>query len=189
MREVTPPLGLPLGSVRALLALILTATLWYLILRERLVPVYLADTAFLAVTFYFGARTSDEEKRSEAPRRQPLFLPKGFVRGLIVAGTFGVYGYLWYSGRGIPDALRVIFELFIGYTAGVVVSGVVRAGARAAQPGALAAFGHARATLCLVGVSFLCIAAVFGADAVVPPIYLTVLQFLVSFYFGSRSVR
>jgi len=188
-REATPPLGLPAGSVRALLALILSATLWYLIAKDRLVPDYLADTAFLAVAFYFGARTSDEEAKSERPRRQPLFLPRGIVRGVIALGFFGVYGLLWYQQRAIPDYITAIAELLLGYVVGVAVSVAINSSAKRSSPGMRSAFGHARALLCLVGVSFLSLAAVLGFNDAVPPIYITALQFLVSFYFGSRAVR
>jgi hypothetical protein len=180
--------------VRALLALLLSATLWYLIYQGRVLPGYLADTAYLGVAFYFGARTSDEEKPPERPRRQPLFLPKGFVRGIIVAGFLGLYAFLWFTDRARLEepgfeTVTAIFDLLVGYVAGVLVSAVVRAGARQARSGTLALFGHLRALLALVGVAFLCLTAITGEDAVVPPIYLTLLHVLVAFYFGSRSVK
>jgi len=187
--DPTPPLGMPAGSVRAILALMLSLVVWYLVYQGRALPVYLADTAFLGIAFYFGARTSDEEKASEKPRRQPLFLPRGFVRGLIVGGFLGLYGLLWWQGRPADPVVTAIFELLAGYAVGVGVSVTVRATSKRARPTALAAFGHARAMLTLVGVGFLCVAAVTGQDAVVPPVLLTALQFLVAFYFGSRSVR
>ena len=164
----------------------LTVTVWYLVFVERLVPDYLADTAFLAIVFYFGAR-STEEGTGAAPR-QPLYLPRGFVRGLIVAGTLGIYAYIWFLGRQIPEILRTIVDLFVGYVIGVAVSATVRATSRRARPGALAAFGHARALLCLAGVGLLCLAAVTEQHAAVPAVYITVLHMLVAFYFGSRAV-
>ena len=189
-REVTPPLGLPPGSVRALLVVILSLTFWYLVYRGLLVPDYLAQTVFLAVAFYFGARTSDEKAPSEKKTRAPLGLPRGFVRGFVSLGFLGLYAYLWFARPAdIPPVLAAIFELLIGYVAGVVLSAVVRSSSRRTSSGALAAFGHARALLCLVGVVFLSFAAVTDQSGLVPPLYIPALQFLVSFYFGSRSVR
>jgi len=185
-RHVTPPLGLPAGSVRALLVVMLTLTLWYLVLLEKVVPDYLADTAFLAIAFYFGERSTREGIGTA--KRQPLYMPRGVVRGAIVGGFFTVYVYQWISGHQIPPVVTSIVDILAGYAVGVAVSLAVRASTRKARSGALAAFGHARALLTLAGVAFLCSISVTGQDAMVPPVYLTVLDLLVAFYFGSRSV-
>jgi len=53
-----PPLGLPAGSVRATLAIILSGSLWYVILRGGDPPQILVDSALLVVAFYFGVRST-----------------------------------------------------------------------------------------------------------------------------------
>ena len=187
VKPITPPLGLPPGSVRALLVVMLTLTLWYLVILERIVPDFLTDTAFLAILFYFGERSVNEGMGTA--KRQPLYMPRGVVRGLIVGGFFLVYGYQWLLGRLIPPILTSIVDILAGYSVGVAVSLAARASARNARPGVLATFGHARALLTLVGVAFICTIAVTGQDALVPPTFITVLDLLVAFYFGSRAVH
>ncbi len=186
-RSVTPPLGLPPGSVRALLVVMLVLTLWYLVIVQRVVPDYLADTAFLAIVFYFGERSTREG--TGTAKRQPLYMPRGVVRGAIAGGFFSVYAYLWASGRQIPPAVTSIVDILAGYTVGVVVSLAVRASTKNTRPGALAAFGHAKALLTLLGVASLCAIAITGQDAMVPPVYITLMDLLVAFYFGSRAVQ
>ena len=186
-KPVTPPLGLPPGSVRALLMIMLTMTVWYLVVLERIVPEYLADTAFLAIVFYFGERSVSEG--TSTTRRQPLFMPRGVVRGAVVVGFFIIYAYQWLSGRQIPPFLTSIVDILAGYTAGVAVSLAIRASSRNAKPGILSAFGHARALFTLLGVGILCAIAITGRDAMVPPVFLTILDLMVAFYFGSRAVH
>jgi hypothetical protein len=84
------PLGLPPGSVRALLILMVMGTIWVLLLMPRVVhvPLYLWYLLFLTTGAYFAGRSST---RDNGPA--PLYLPRGSIRILIVVGFFGIIGY------------------------------------------------------------------------------------------------
>lgn len=84
------PLGLPPGSVRALLILMVMGTIWVLLLMPRAVhvPLYLWYLLFLCTGAYFAGRSSS---RDQGPA--PLYLPRGSIRILIVIGFFGILGY------------------------------------------------------------------------------------------------
>jgi hypothetical protein len=76
-------LGLPAGSVRALLALIIFGGIWFWIWRspDREVPPFLRDLMFIIMGHYFAARRA---KNVDGP--SPLYLPKGSIRLMLFAG-------------------------------------------------------------------------------------------------------
>ena len=61
------PLGLPTGSVRAILALLIISTICLLAVRAQTAPDWLLIFAGTAFGFYFGARSN-----SGAPPNPPL---------------------------------------------------------------------------------------------------------------------
>ncbi|MBL8796451.1 MAG: hypothetical protein JNM56_21305 [Planctomycetia bacterium] len=90
------PLGLPAGSVRALLILMVLGTIITLLLmpkeRNVTVPIHLYYLLFLMTGAYFSTRSrpAGSTPSSEA---SPLYLPRGTVRIVIIAGFFGVMGF------------------------------------------------------------------------------------------------
>ena len=192
---VKPPLGLPTGSVRATLALILSGTLWYMILKELPPPPILIDSALLVVAFYFGVRSSAPVAPVTGPPapgativRQPLFLPRGFVRSILAAGFLGVIAYVAYRDGAMPQALLLILQVIVSYAIGYTFSRVLlwraRAGkelgrgARAARNAiSMAAIGIT------AGVSW---AIASGRFDLVPDYLQNGLAWTVAFYFGSR---
>src|SRR5258708_5449550 len=93
------PLGLPAGSVRALLTFMVLGTVWTLLLmpaeKNVKVPLYLTYLMFLVLGSYFGARGAAPKIKGlqETP---PLYLPRGSIRLVIILGFLGVcaYGYV-----------------------------------------------------------------------------------------------
>src|SRR5882724_10592291 len=73
-------LGLPAGSVRALLAVLIFATTWGLLVLKptQEVPGYLRDLLFIIMGHYFAARRRSGP--AEEPGPPPLYLPRGSVR-------------------------------------------------------------------------------------------------------------
>src|ERR1700736_4109165 len=83
------PLGLPAGSVRAILTFIILALIWTLMLlpkdKVKDIPLYLFYLMFLSLGSFFAAHG-----RSIAGpltgTRSPLYLPRGSLRFLIILG-------------------------------------------------------------------------------------------------------
>src|SRR5262245_21561848 len=86
-------LGLPAGSVRAILAVMIFAGIWaWLWLRPQTeVPSYLEDLMFIIMGHYFAARARAGDKPEPGP--PPLFLPRGSIRFVLVGG-FALVGIL-----------------------------------------------------------------------------------------------
>lgn len=86
------PLGMPHGSVRALLILTILGTIGILLLmpaeKKITVPIYMYYLLFLSTGAYFGTRG-----RASSKEDSPLFLPRGTIRIVIVLGMLGVLGY------------------------------------------------------------------------------------------------
>src|SRR5437868_26735 len=80
-------LGLPSGSIRALLAVLVFATVWcsLLVRPTQEIPDYLGDLLFIIMGHYFAARRRAAEDPEPGP--PPLFLPRGSIRLLLIAGS------------------------------------------------------------------------------------------------------
>jgi hypothetical protein len=97
-----PPLGLPAGSIRAILAVQITAIFWILLLSPTQHEIPLNLYFLLAmVMMFFVAHGKSIARRSE-PEASPLWLPGGTIRFLILAGTAAI---LIYIGLKMPERL------------------------------------------------------------------------------------
>ncbi|WP_422931209.1 hypothetical protein [Singulisphaera sp. PoT] len=116
--------GLPAGSIRAVMAILIFATLWaHLLLRPDLeVPDSLRDLLFIILGHYFAVRSRTEP--GEAPGPPPLYLPKGTVRLLIMGGFVAVAFALFRQGRIASPGKNpgvVTLLLVFGFLLGVVL--------------------------------------------------------------------
>jgi len=95
-------LGLPAGSVRALLAVLVFATVWAMLLvrPSQEVPDYLSALMFVIMGHYFAARKRNAAIAvpGEEPGPPPLFLPKGSIRLLLAGGSAAVAVALYQRG-------------------------------------------------------------------------------------------
>ncbi len=109
-------LGLPAGSIRALLAILIFATAWgLLIIRpNQEVPDYVRDLLFIIMGHYFAARRQSEPADEAGP--PPLYLPRGTVRLFLVFGSIAVAVILFRRGRliGLDENPGVVTLLLIG---------------------------------------------------------------------------
>src|SRR5262249_45949407 len=92
-------LGLPSGSIRALLAILVFGTVWALLLMRPAAegPEYLRDLLFIIMGHYFAARHRAPEGPEPGP--PPLYLPRGSVRLLLVGGSIAVAVMLHHRGQ------------------------------------------------------------------------------------------
>jgi len=106
-------LGLPAGSVRALLALGVDGTVSGLIIRDpaKPLPDHLESLLFVVIGHYFAARGQAVTNPDNGP--PPLFLPRGSVRLLLIAALVTV-GVLVFRQDGI-QALRGLFTLILAF--------------------------------------------------------------------------
>lgn len=203
------PLGLPAGSVRALLTLMVLGILWTLMLLppERggsRIPLYLYYLMFLAVGHFYAAHGNTIA--TEAEDASPLHLPRGTLRALILLGFVAVMGWRIYTDRDLQELLPSFREgepfsyallpfILIGaFLLGVLLSRMARAVSGA--QGTAYWFQDIQAWLALLGM--LGLGAEIIIQAVINPtlpadkqLYLpqwqAFLSAIVGFYFGARS--
>ncbi|MFX1344437.1 MAG: hypothetical protein ACFFAI_04975 [Promethearchaeota archaeon] len=129
------PLGMPRGTVRALITISIVAfPFGYLITGEE-VPGLIINAIFIVVAFYFEARRSEKEKLmqiinelkepdlylEDTEEKKPLYLPKYSVRVLLVVLLLSFILINW-SGPDVPfqqtntiaDLLLIIGFFIIG---------------------------------------------------------------------------
>ena len=90
-------LGLPQGSVRAMLALLMSASIWCWMRKQpnTEIPDYLQNVLFIILGHYFVARHNDHK---DGP--PPLWLPRGTIRCILMGG-FLFTGYMLYKEHHI----------------------------------------------------------------------------------------
>jgi hypothetical protein len=90
------PLGLPSGSIRALLTFIVLGQIWALMCLQNDIPLYLIFLMFLVLGSFFAAHG-----HTITGQPSPLHLPRGSLRTLVVLGFLAVLGYRYYIHRDI----------------------------------------------------------------------------------------
>ena len=200
--------GLPPGSVRALLALMVAATVWGTLALHpgREVPAYLRDLMFIILGHYFavrgrsrsGAGTAAEGTAAVPP---PLYLPRGSVRLLLVLGFVAVAVVLSRQGRVLqidenPGAVTLL--LVGGFLLGALTKFVVSRFSMDGRPRWFRVLEDAKAVAALAAAAVL-IALTWDQTDPFQPEALTgtiprlgahgpehLAAALVGFYFGSR---
>ena len=120
------PLGLPRGSVRAIIMILLAIATWYLMLTGERVPNYLLNLLIIVVGYYFAIRTTFKGVGSLGSEKieieqDPLYLPKGFIRVFIILGFLVSGLYLWRNGDFSKFAYAEFFYILIGLMLGFAV--------------------------------------------------------------------
>jgi hypothetical protein len=199
-------LGLPAGSIRALLAFGVLAYLWLLALRPTyegkapadvklpLAFVYLQILMVLVLASFFAAHGGTIG--AHVSRRSPLGLPRGWVRGVLVLGYLGLAGFLYYTQPDFeyPQTASFLLLLLLVLSAfffGHVLTSVVRGLSGGVLPYWFQDVQAWVALLALLCLGILVMIQVFIntslTEKVEVPTLESVLAALVGFYFGARS--
>lgn len=182
------PLGLPAGSVRAILALSVFGTAMILLVLQRPIDqnLWLANTVVLA--YYFATRQHGAAAEAAGP--QPLGLPRGTVRWLMILSFTAATVYLvsvWRSeGRALVEQpsffpLLAVGSFFLGRALQVVTAGF------AAHPGlVMGTVNNVKALAALISAA--AVVALFLFEIKMEHalhVERVILSFII-FYFGSR---
>jgi hypothetical protein len=195
-------LGLPAGSVRALLAFMVLAVLWLLALygltSEGKVPlafVYLQYVMILILAHFFAAHGNTIGKHVSA--RSPLGLPSGTVRFVLLAGYIGLIVWLVYNRREfepIPEGSLVLpLVLISGFFLGYVVTKVVAATSGEQLPFWYQDVQAWFALLGGIGLTVVVLVHVFVLQSIPQDLRFsmttveTIVAAIIGFYFGARS--
>ncbi len=202
-------LGLPAGSIRAVLALAVLGLLWLIVLfplpgepeplgkrKMDLVFVYLQMLMVLILAHFFTAHGGSIRPHPDAA--SPLGLPRGSIRFLLLAGYLGLTYYLWHNHLSFdypPQAefLLLLALLLSAFFLGHILTGIVVRLSGGTLPYWFQDVQAWVALLALVALGILLIVQLFINPSLAEPERLNLqkleagLAALVGFYFGARS--
>jgi hypothetical protein len=194
-------LGMPAGSVRALLAFGVLATLWVIVFKYGTtklptVFIYLQFLMVLILVHYFTAHGNSIGAHVDS--RSPLGLPRGSVRFLLLAGYGGLAYYLYHSHAEFDfaesgDYLLMLALMLTGFFVGHYLTDIVEWMSGPTLPywyqDMCAWFG----LLAVIGMFGQAIIHVFINPSVAPDLRIggahldSLLAAIIGFYFGVRS--
>jgi hypothetical protein len=196
-------LGMPAGSVRAIVAFTVLAVLWLLALYgmtpEGKIPVafiYLQYVMILIIAHFFAAHGSTIGKH--VSHRNPLWLPSGSVRFLLLAGYVGLIVWLVYSQREfapVPEGhLALPLVLISGFILGYIVTKLVRSFSTDGQlPFWFQDVQAWFALLAVIGLLVIALVYLVIQPSIPESMHFdmttveTIVAAIVGFYFGARS--
>jgi hypothetical protein len=190
------PLGLPTGSIRAILALVVVTVACQQMLRGEPPSLLLAETLMIVLTHYFTSRRQFQIgdalherllKDGVLPAEEnPLWLPKGSVRWLIVA-VFGLTVLaLLVQGRLFDSNVLVLLGPFAAYLLGAWL-GRKRRNPNNAAPGRLKRlFIHLLALVVVLIALLLLLLALNDQLPGLPDWAASLLLSAILYYFGAR---
>ena len=193
-----PPLGLPTGSVRALLTLTCVAVVVVNTARGREVDLFWIEALLITMAHYFTSRrfvslppATIKQLESDGileRESQPLFLPRGSIRALIIAAFVGLGVYLYQNHRDrlTEPSVITLLGLVSAYFFGSLVracTGLLRR-IRSEPPSRF--WADARALVVLAVVAAVAVPEFVDAAGNWDPRVRHVALGLMLFYFGSR---
>jgi hypothetical protein len=180
-----PPLGMPSGSVRALLTLLIVAVVIVQMVRGQEVELLWTETLMIALAHYFTSRrfiklppemihrlTDQGAIETEA---HPLFLPRHSIRAILILAFAWLAFYLAQHGQLMePQSLSILGVVF-AYLLGMV-----------ARFRGLRGWEDLKAAVVLLVLMGTAAAYLLDRGHAVPHFVRNTTLALVLFYFGSR---
>lgn len=193
-----PPLGLPSGSIRALLTLLIVGVVCIQILNNREVKLLWTETLLIALAHYFTSRRliklppdvlAKLEAEGHLPREaQPLYLPRHSVRLLLILAFAALAYHLYQENRLWKDNKLTQPALLLGvvafYVLGMLASGVQYWWSGGKQTQGVRWWEDIKALVVLAALVGAAATEVLGGD--LPSEFQNLALGLVLFYFGSR---
>ena len=194
--ENRPPLGLPNGSVRALLTLLVVAAVIAQVVRGREVEAMWIETLMIALAHYFTSRRFidlapgmvrqlESEGRLEA-ESNPLYLPRHSIRVILVLAFAGLAVYLYREERLFQLQSLSILGVISAYLLGIVMRGFVSWWGRSGHAKGIRGWEDLKAIVVLSVLAYTAGAYLADRPDLVPKALRNATLGLVLFYFGSR---
>ncbi len=191
-----PPLGLPTGSVRAVLTLLILAIVVHEVVLGRQVAVIWTETLVIALAYYFTYRRFAAlpreviirlEHEGALPREpNPLGLPRHSIRILIILTLAGLGAYLYREGRLLEPQVITIFGTALCYLLGVFISAFTSWWSKGRKTLGTHFWEDIKAAVVLLTVAATASLHFLSGPDMVPTWLQTTTVGLVLFYFGSR---
>ncbi len=190
------PLGLPKGTVRSTLTILLSIDLFIITLREEPFAEQVASIVLVALAFYFGGRMRSKGTivpRSPTARADRAWgLPAGTIRTLLILmySAFGVY--LIINGKPIPDYYVEIATIIVGYLIGQMFNKVKVAfrrkrGVKEEHLHKTSLIEHMNAILAITIVSITIYFTIYQDTFKFLDFWINLASIYLGFYYGERN--
>lgn len=197
-----PPLGLPTGSVRALLTLIVVAVVVAKLALKREPDPLWVETLMIALAHYFTSRRFVSlppavmlrlEQEGVLPKeRQPLYLPKNSIRTIIIGAFVGLGIYLfrgegpWYERPLFQPSAVAMLSMVFAYLLGAIVATISGWFKKSHAQPITGVWGDIKAVIVLGAIVVAAVPELFDIGMQLPPLVDRIALGLTLFYFGSR---
>ena len=191
-----PPLGLPTGSVRALLTLIVVAVVVTKMVFHHFPNSIWIETLLIALAHYFTSRrfvslSPEVMRRLEDDgaidrERHPLYLPKNTIRFAIIAAFVGLGIHLYREGRLLDEKTIALLSMVFAYLLGAIVGGISNWFSRRRSQPASGTWGDIKALIVLAAMLLVAVVELLDQGAMLHPLVERIALGLTLFYFGSR---
>ncbi len=191
-----PPLGLPSGSVRALLTLLVVLVVIVQVGRGQEVGPLWTETLMIVLAHYFTSRrfvnlSPEMLRRLEAEGQletesNPLHLPRHSIRILLAVAFLGLAVYLYREHRLLDVQPLSILGVVFAYLLGVTARGLWTWASRGRPTAGSRRWEDLKALVVLGVLLFTSLAYLLERPDLVSHHLLNATLGLVLFYFGSR---
>ena len=191
-----PPLGLPVGSVRAILTLSVVAIVISSVARGYDLDLLWTETLLIALAHYFTSRrfvslppevlARIQQEGILEKDRPPLYLPRHSIRLLIIGSFIALGVYLFRQNRLWEPRAVSLLGIVAAYALGAIIRSISswfgsRTGRRAS-----AGWGDFKAIIVLLAMAVAGIPEIISMPELLPSIIHKIALGLMLFYFGSR---
>ena len=191
-----PPLGLPVGSVRAILTLFVVSVVTLSVARGHDLDLVWTETLLIALAHYFTSRRFVSLPPEVLARIQkegvleqegnPLFLPRHSIRLLIVGSFIALGVFLFRQNRLWEPRAVSLLGIVAAYVLGAIARNISswfgsRTGRRAS-----AGWGDFKAIIALLAMAVAGVPELMSMPDLLPPMTHKISLALMLFYFGSR---
>jgi len=190
------PLGLPNGSVRAILTLLVVAVVIVQVCRRREIEALWIETLLISLAHYFSSRrfihlSPDVIRRLEAEghlesESHPLYLPRHSIRALIVLAFVGLTIYAYREEQLFQHPALSVLGVVFSYLFGMLVRLLIDWWNKGRPSPALRGWEDLKAITVLAVLCFTAGAYLCDRADLVPHHLKNITLGLVLFYFGSR---
>jgi hypothetical protein len=191
-----PPLGLPGGSVRALLTLLIVAVVLVQVARGKEVEPLWTETLMIALAHYFTSRrftrlAPEAIRRLEAEGQievesHPLYLPRHTIRTVLILAFVGFAVFLYREERLFERAAVSLLGVVFAYLLGILARVLLTWWTKGRKSGTLQSWEDVKATVVLIVLAYTAAAYLLDRTDLVPHQLRNATLGLVLFYFGSR---
>lgn len=191
-----PPLGLPTGSVRALLTLIIVAVVISNQVRGRAIDFVWSQALLVGLAQYFATRRMValpahvidrlEDEGVLARERNPLFLPRYSIRVMIISAFVGLGVWLYQERKLFEPSSVSLLVIVTAYLGGTFLRGILSWINRHRSSPPSPFWGDACAVIVLTALVLVALPEFANTPWVIRHDLLEIGLGMVLFYFGFR---